>query len=257
MARPSVEVRFRMRLGWRRALTLEVNSVRGRCDPSLVREQQLCPAKRRSSPPSSPDFIKADWGLPPDRRGGPRKGHCHRLARLYLGWPPTRISRRRRYRKTYVSPFPSFPNPSILTSFVISSVWDTRSLKKPLFTAANLPSLNAETNLVFSPDERYILTGTAGAHAGVLAGSAEEEKAKELEKAGGESGKVVVLMKEGLEVVRSLSAFSFSSVSSFSLSLLFLTLSSEQTSLHSPSSKSSGTPKSTKSVPSPSSPHPP
>ena len=70
----------------------------------------------------------------------------------------------------------------------------------------DLPSLNPEANLVFSPDEKYILTGTAGSHAGVLAGAAEEEKAKELEKNGGVGGKVVVLRREGLDVVRSLSA---------------------------------------------------
>ncbi|ORY54604.1 WD40-repeat-containing domain protein [Leucosporidium creatinivorum] len=83
-------------------------------------------------------------------------------------------------------------------------LWDTRTLKKPLFTATDLPSLNAETNLVFSPDERYILTGTAGAQAGVLAGTADEEKLREATSATGRGGKVVVLRREGLEVVRSL-----------------------------------------------------
>ncbi|KAK4704133.1 WD repeat-containing protein 70, partial [Phenoliferia sp. Uapishka_3] len=91
-------------------------------------------------------------------------------------------------------------------------LWDTRSLKKPLCTAIDLPSLNPEANLVFSPDEKFILTGTAGAHAGVLAGAAEEEKAKELEKNGGVGGKVVVLRKEGLGVVRSLNISPFSVV---------------------------------------------
>lgn len=93
-----------------------------------------------------------------------------------------------------------------LTSVLL--VWDARSFKKPLFTASSLPSLNPESNIVFSPDEKYILTGTAGSHAGVLAGAAEEEKAKELERDGGVGGKVVVLKREGLEVVRSLSTSS-------------------------------------------------
>lgn len=77
-------------------------------------------------------------------------------------------------------------------------------MKKPLFTATDLPSINAETNLIFSPDERYILTGTAGAQAGVLAGTADEEKLREAKSEAGKGGKVVVLRKEGLEVVRTL-----------------------------------------------------
>lgn len=87
-------------------------------------------------------------------------------------------------------------------------VWDTRSFKKPLYVSSTpLPSLNPETNLIFSPDERYLLTGTAGAQAGVLVGTAEEQKLKEAMK--GEGGKVVVLKTEGLDVVRSLSEFRF------------------------------------------------
>lgn len=76
-------------------------------------------------------------------------------------------------------------------------------MKKPLFVATGLPSLNVETNLVFSPDERYIITGTSGSKAGVLMGSAEEEKAKEA--AGAAGGKIVVLLRENLEVVRAIS----------------------------------------------------
>ncbi|KAL8292109.1 hypothetical protein RQP46_001575 [Phenoliferia psychrophenolica] len=91
-------------------------------------------------------------------------------------------------------------------------LWDARAMKKPLFTATNLPSLNPEANLVFSPDEKYVLTGTAGSHAGVLAGAAEEEKAKELEKNGGVGGKVVVMKREGLEVVREMNISPFSVV---------------------------------------------
>ncbi|KAI5478700.1 WD repeat protein 70 [Pseudohyphozyma bogoriensis] len=81
-------------------------------------------------------------------------------------------------------------------------LWDARALKKPLWTVSDLPSLNPETNVIFSPDEKYVLTGTAGVKAGVLAGQAEEEKAKELEKNGGEGGKIVVISRERGEVVR-------------------------------------------------------
>lgn len=85
-------------------------------------------------------------------------------------------------------------------------VWDARALKKPLFVAEMLPSQNPETNLIFSPDEKYILTGTAGSQAGVLAGQADEERAREAKASGKDAGKVIVLRREGLEVVRSLSA---------------------------------------------------
>lgn len=86
---------------------------------------------------------------------------------------------------------------------VLDLVWDVKAFKKPLYTATDLPSLNPETNIIFSPDGRYLLTGTAGAHAGVLVGTAEEEKAREAVGAGG--GKVVVLRREGLGRVRTLS----------------------------------------------------
>jgi hypothetical protein len=82
-------------------------------------------------------------------------------------------------------------------------VWDVKSLKKPLFTATNLPTLNPETNIIFSPDDKYLLTGTAGAHAGVLVGTAEQQRASKAK--GAQSGKVVVLKVEGLEVIRELS----------------------------------------------------
>lgn len=65
------------------------------------------------------------------------------------------------------------------------TVWDTRSFKAPLFTASNLPNLYPETNVIFSPDDRHILTGVG-------------------KRSGGEkkSGEMVVLSKEGLEVER-------------------------------------------------------
>ena len=41
------------------------------------------------------------------------------------------------------------------------TVWDLRNAKKPLKTAYNLDIVNAEANIIFSPDEKLILTGTA------------------------------------------------------------------------------------------------
>ncbi|GAA5901838.1 hypothetical protein JCM8208_003601 [Rhodotorula glutinis] len=98
-------------------------------------------------------------------------------------------------------------------------LWNPKALKKPLFTATSLPSLNSETNACFSPDGQYVLTGTAGARAGVLAGGGEEERARELEKEkerGGEGkermGRVVVFRTEGLDRVREISISPFSVV---------------------------------------------
>lgn len=85
------------------------------------------------------------------------------------------------------------------------AVWNPKALKKPLAVATSLPSLNSETNAVFSPDSRYVLTGTAGARAGVLAGGVEEERAKELEKEGGMgAGRVMVFATDGLQLVRAI-----------------------------------------------------
>lgn len=40
-------------------------------------------------------------------------------------------------------------------------VWDLRNVKTPLKTAYNLDIVNPEANVIFSPDEKLILTGTA------------------------------------------------------------------------------------------------
>lgn len=42
-------------------------------------------------------------------------------------------------------------------TFII--VWDIRNAKKPVNTAYNLETVNPEANVIFSPDERMILTG--------------------------------------------------------------------------------------------------
>ncbi|CDR49463.1 RHTO0S27e00210g1_1 [Rhodotorula toruloides] len=92
-------------------------------------------------------------------------------------------------------------------------LWNPKALKKPLAVATSLPSLNSETNAVFSPDSRYVLTGTAGARAGVLAGGVEEERAKELEKEGGMgAGRVMVFATDGLQLVRAIDISPFSVV---------------------------------------------
>ncbi|KAG7563024.1 hypothetical protein FFLO_01582 [Filobasidium floriforme] len=40
-------------------------------------------------------------------------------------------------------------------------LWDTRAMRRPLFTATDLPNIYPETNIIFSPDERTLLTGVA------------------------------------------------------------------------------------------------
>ncbi|CAB5396110.1 unnamed protein product [Rhizophagus irregularis] len=40
-------------------------------------------------------------------------------------------------------------------------VWDVRNFKNPVLQANQLATYNAETNVIFSPDERMIITGTA------------------------------------------------------------------------------------------------
>ncbi|CAD6589234.1 MAG: hypothetical protein TREMPRED_005303 [Tremellales sp. Tagirdzhanova-0007] len=39
-------------------------------------------------------------------------------------------------------------------------LWDIRSIRKPVATASDLGNIYPETNLVFSPDDQFILTGT-------------------------------------------------------------------------------------------------
>lgn len=60
------------------------------------------------------------------------------------------------------------------------AVWDTRSLRKPLFTASFLPNAYPETNIIFSPDDKTILTGLS------------------VQKDSGIKGEIVVLNREGL-----------------------------------------------------------
>ncbi|KAG9071475.1 hypothetical protein KI688_005687 [Linnemannia hyalina] len=65
-------------------------------------------------------------------------------------------------------------------------LWDARNLKHPLSIAEDVASLNSEANVIFSPDERLILTGT---------GVKKNEG----------YGKIVMMNSENLEVVRTVS----------------------------------------------------
>jgi len=80
----------------------------------------------------------------------------------------------------------------LLTSIL---VWDARHFKKPVAVASDLSSLNPETNVIFSPDERYILTGTAGPQAGIVAG-------KQVETRGKPGGRIVVMERDTLNIVK-------------------------------------------------------
>ncbi|KAF9951406.1 hypothetical protein BGZ72_007090 [Mortierella alpina] len=65
-------------------------------------------------------------------------------------------------------------------------LWDVRNLKHPLMIAEDVATLNSETNVIFSPDERLILTGT---------GVKKNEG----------YGKIVMMNSENLDVVRTVS----------------------------------------------------
>ncbi|KAG0369607.1 hypothetical protein BGX24_002346 [Mortierella sp. AD032] len=65
-------------------------------------------------------------------------------------------------------------------------LWDTRNLKHPLSVAEDVASLNSEANVIYSPDERLILTGT---------GVKKNEG----------YGKIIMMNSENLEVVRTVS----------------------------------------------------
>ncbi|PPQ90468.1 hypothetical protein CVT25_014986 [Psilocybe cyanescens] len=68
---------------------------------------------------------------------------------------------------------------------LIGGVWDLRSFKKPLAVHSGLSTLYPSTNAVFSPDDKYVITG---------AGATSK----------GGQGRLVILNKDGLEEVKSL-----------------------------------------------------
>lgn len=73
-----------------------------------------------------------------------------------------------------------FPYSLAPAEWLFYVVWDTRSLRKPLFTASFLPNAYPETNIIFSPDDKTILTGLS------------------VQKDSGTKGEIVVLNREGL-----------------------------------------------------------
>lgn len=64
-------------------------------------------------------------------------------------------------------------------------MWDLRSFRKPVSTRSDLSTLYPHTNAIFSPDDKYIVTG-AGASAK------------------GGKGKLVFMNKDGLDIVKEL-----------------------------------------------------
>lgn len=64
------------------------------------------------------------------------------------------------------------------------AVWDIRSFKKPIFTSPRIPTLYPETNAMFSPDEKLIVTGAAAPKTDSVVGR----------------GALMFLRREGLDV---------------------------------------------------------
>lgn len=82
-------------------------------------------------------------------------------------------------------------------------VWDIRAFKKPLAVNDQLTNLNSETNVIFSPDENYILTGTAGK--AVTVGNKQVDLAERAAAAGHANGQLAVLRRSDLQPVQKLS----------------------------------------------------
>jgi hypothetical protein len=66
---------------------------------------------------------------------------------------------------------------------ILGAVWDVRAFKKPLAAHEGLTSLYPQTNAIFSPDEKYVLTGSGAT-------------------AKGRRGKLVFLKRDTFEVVQ-------------------------------------------------------
>jgi hypothetical protein len=64
------------------------------------------------------------------------------------------------------------------------TVWDLRNFRKPVVVKEDVTALYPGTNAIFSPDERYIVTGT---------GSVEK----------GQKGRLLFLQRDDLEKVAS------------------------------------------------------
>lgn len=44
----------------------------------------------------------------------------------------------------------------------MTEVWDSRKIRKPIAVAENLDNLYSETNVIFSPDDKWVVTGLPG-----------------------------------------------------------------------------------------------
>jgi WD40 repeat protein len=89
-------------------------------------------------------------------------------------------------RKRYFSLSTTKKNLNQRLIYIILIVWDVRALKTPLAVRDGMTTLNPETNVTFSPDNQYILTG-------VSANPSE-----------GLGGRVVLLDKLNLEIFRTI-----------------------------------------------------
>jgi WD40 repeat protein len=67
----------------------------------------------------------------------------------------------------------------------LDTVWDIRAFKKPLAVREDLPALYTNTNAIFSPDDKHVLTGASSTTKGG-------------------QGRLVFMKKEGLEIVQEL-----------------------------------------------------
>ncbi|SRR6266702_204218 len=54
--------------------------------------------------------------------------------------------------------------------FTIFLVWDIRSIKRPVATRSEVPTLYPSTNAIFSPDNKYVVTGAGGTEKGNYGG---------------------------------------------------------------------------------------
>ena len=77
--------------------------------------------------------------------------------------------------------------------------WDTRKFKKPVASIGGLPNLNAESNIIFSPDDRFVITGTAASKAAIIPGRPDLD-----ERGPAGKGRIVVLERDTLRTVRSI-----------------------------------------------------
>lgn len=67
----------------------------------------------------------------------------------------------------------------------VFTVWDLRSFKKPVSVRAEMATLYPQTNAIFSPDDKYVVTGVGASSKGG-------------------HGKLLFMSKDSLEIVKEL-----------------------------------------------------